>query len=215
MKQSVSGMIKTVTASNGENLLVRESAYVQFGTSEDTLGMVIMTNPGSFQLNGANGWVSGAPDPTMRSVIRVIKEAYQANGLEPEGRLHIHNLSNIAEPDHTRAKTKHQLLADLIATKVVSGIILEDPVVHSEADFERACAQAQFVMMGFVKSLFQSKYERLIRLAHSKPSIAARLIFAEDNTGHRTHPYTWLLKPELRVQAVTRLTSLLRPAKTL
>ena len=70
-----------------DNYVYRTEAYLQWGSSEKTIGTVIMLNPGKasekgelvedelqeFELN---------LDSTMRSIIAVIKEAYKDQHLE-------------------------------------------------------------------------------------------------------------------------------------
>ncbi|WKB36113.1 hypothetical protein QS257_02230 [Terrilactibacillus sp. S3-3] len=101
----------------------RTSAYIQWGRSQESLGAVLMLNPGSagFAANNPElrekltrfGAAMGRlqTDPTMNQLIRIIEKIYKDRS-SIEGRLYIYNLFNLQETNSDAAVSEFEALVD-------------------------------------------------------------------------------------------------------
>ncbi|HEY4602299.1 MAG TPA: DUF1643 domain-containing protein [Cerasibacillus sp.] len=82
-----------------DNLIFRHSAYLQWRTSEKSLGSFLLLNPGNALPStgvveeGEARFYETKIDPTMRQMIRLVKKIYENNDLN--GRVHIYNLFSL------------------------------------------------------------------------------------------------------------------------
>lgn len=204
---------------NGEVLLMRYATEVHFGGSTDLLGIVVMTNPGKFELKRTHGWdnfkagrglvdiLEGIdyPDMTMQNVIEVIRRSYQELGLlEPSGVLRIYNLSNIRQPNGQQAELYHERAKLAVPEALVS--YLEDPVTHDREKFLDECHQAKFVIMGFVHETFEDKMRQVISWSKDIKGI----VCAMDDKGRFSHPRRWRTEKELKEKAIVKLKTVLQ-----
>jgi hypothetical protein len=202
-----------------EILLIRHSTEIQFGDSKELLGMVVMTNPGSFEFNKSPEWkafengedseddfiaTNNTPDLTMRNIIKAIRSAYE--GLpEPNGILRVYNLSNVRQPKGTKAEEYHELAKGVLPTERLH--LLEDPITHSKEAFLEECNKSSFVIMGFVNRVFDNKMKQVIDWSEN---IMHKRVCAVDNKGRLSHPRRWITEPYLMNKAMESLQSVLR-----
>ena len=119
-KQSVKGFGKFIQK---DNHVYRTEAYLQWGISENTIGTIIMQNPGAASekeaVVDALREVELNLDPTMHSIKSVVEEAYKNQQLE--GRVYIYNLFALQNPKGSQAilmfnkmwSTNEPLICDL------------------------------------------------------------------------------------------------------
>lgn len=201
-----------------EVLLIRHSTEIQFGDSKELLGMVVMTNPGSFEFNRNPGWnafkngedsedefiATNSPDLTMRNIIKAIRSGYE--GLpEPNGILRVYNLSNVRQPNGGKAEKYHKLAKEVLPTGRLH--LLEDPITHSREAFLDECNRSSFVIMGFVDKVFDEKMKQVIDWSEN---IKHQRVCAVDNKGRLSHPRRWITEPYLMNKAIESLQSVLR-----
>ncbi|WP_100486227.1 DUF1643 domain-containing protein [Sporolactobacillus pectinivorans] len=98
----------------------RTSAYIKWGTSRQSLGSVLILNPGSAdfekmnprlgaklkQMGAAMGKIQ--PDPTMDQLIRLVNQIYEGH---PAGKLQIYNLFNLQSTYSAQAINNFEQLA--------------------------------------------------------------------------------------------------------
>lgn len=97
----------------------RTSAYIQWGTSSESLGSCLLLNPGSSTLYRERPAPHHATmgettlDPTMRQLVKLTEGIYSAKAAPGtlNGRLHIYNLFSL---QHPTAKEAIGLLEDLL-----------------------------------------------------------------------------------------------------
>ncbi|WP_203289927.1 hypothetical protein [Metabacillus sp. cB07] len=113
------------------NLTFRESAYLQFGSSETSIGSFLMLNPGGAScedvrnlLHGERIFTEMALDPTMHQIVRLM-EAFKP--LEPlNGRVHLFNLFTL---QNTKDKEAISHIEYLGGRRIVT---IEDMVASME-----------------------------------------------------------------------------------
>ncbi|MCQ6281694.1 DUF6946 family protein [Bacillus sp. EB600] len=105
--------------------ILRSKTRLQWGESKQSIGSVIMLNPGSATLKSNKEWVtflnssmktvSGelSLDPTMKQLSRMIREFYSDNK-RLEGSLYIYNLFPLRDPDMESAKKEFTLVRDKV-----------------------------------------------------------------------------------------------------
>ncbi|PQP82657.1 hypothetical protein C0Q44_14680 [Paenibacillus sp. PCH8] len=201
-----------------EALLVRHNTSIHFGESDKQLGMVIMTNPGSFELRNTPDWVSfkagtsqsntfevnDYADLTMRNIIKMIRCSYD-NGPIPNGVLRVYNLSNIRQPAGLKAELYHNRAKQVISSDDIN--LPEDPITHSENSFLQECNNSRFVIMGFVDKVFEDKMSRVIQWSEA---IKERRVSAVDGKGRFSHPRRWITEPLLMDKAIESLKSAIK-----
>jgi hypothetical protein len=208
-----------IKLTDGENeYVMRQPTEIHFGSSANLLGSVIMTNPGSFKFSGSEDWTTlpdskgrlqsaesnGSPDPTMISIIRVINEGFkQAGRGTPSGIVRVHNLSNIREPNAKLVKALHQKVTKILEKNHLDMNLLEDPATNSESGFVKMVKESQFLIMGFVRQVFESRIREIMNWKEKNPSCV--YAYALDNIGCYSHPYRWMIHEELRSKAITML----------
>lgn len=201
---------------DNETLLIRHNTSVHFGESTDQLGMVIMTNPGSFELKTTtpewtsfkNGTslsdtfeVDDYADLTMRNIIKAIKCSYEDQSMI-SGILRVYNLSNIRQPVGLKAEIYHNRAKQVISSELMT--LLEDPITHSEDSFLAECNKSRFVIMGFVDKVFEDKMSKVINWSES---VKDRRVCAVDKKGRFSHPRRWITEPFLMNEAIKSLKS--------
>lgn len=202
-----------------EVLLIRHSTSIQFGNSEEPLGMVVMTNPGKFEFKKSLGWddfksgkgsndlfeATDYPDLTMQNVIEVIRAGYDECGLaKPKGILRVYNLSNVRQPDGQKAELYHERAKRALSEDKI--MLLEDPVIHNRERSIKECTNAKFIIMGFVNGAFDQQ----MRQVRAWSEELTGLVVALDNNGHYSHPRRWRMDLKLKQQAIESMKSALR-----
>lgn len=205
-----------------ERFLLRKDTIIQFGDSSKPIGIIFMTNPGSFSFKGSEEWglfqtgktpykifeAQDKPDLTMQNLIKVIREAYQKTGLTPNGVVQILNISNVVEPSKEKVEEKHNRAMKLLEKNMADTKLIIEPVVNDEYEFVKACSQVGFVIMGFADNIFSSEIAKLIAWTNN-PAIAGKLVSSIDDKGRFSHPRRWRTEPFLMIKAIERLGNLL------
>ncbi|OHR67114.1 hypothetical protein HMPREF3291_11605 [Bacillus sp. HMSC76G11] len=91
-----------------KNHLFRQSAYLQWGESEKSIGSFLLLNPGSASheavkdlRDGESVFAQVSLDPTMKQVVKLVEAFYQ---LEPlNGRIHLYNLFTLQNTKDSEA----------------------------------------------------------------------------------------------------------------
>ncbi|UUZ79006.1 hypothetical protein LJK88_27585 [Paenibacillus sp. P26] len=200
-------------------LLLRHSTAIQLGSSNEHLGMVIMTNPGKFEFNKSPGWhefkmgagtsetfvADDFPDLSMQNVIEVIRRGHETAGLsEPSGIIRIYNLSNVRQPDGKQAEAYHKQALKIVPSDRLH--LLEDPVTHSRERFLRECIKSRFVIMGFVDGKFADKMQQILDWSEDQ---IQRRVYAVDDRGRCSHPRRWRTEKELKNRAIESIKNVL------
>lgn len=92
----------------------RTEAYLQWGDSDEILGIVLMLNPGKAdskeEIINENKWVETEVklDSTMKALKNIVEEMYSAKG--PRGRIYIYNLFTLRNPKSIQALVDFQQL---------------------------------------------------------------------------------------------------------
>ncbi|MDN4604072.1 hypothetical protein P5G61_22705 [Paenibacillus sp. F6_3S_P_1C] len=203
---------------DNEALLLRHNTSIHFGESTKRLGMVIMTNPGSFELKKTPEWISykngtsegdtfevnDYADLTMRNIIKLLKCSFEGHS-EPSGILRVYNLSNVRQSSGPKAEVYHNRAKQVISNHVLS--LLEDPITHSQDSFLEECDKSRFIIMGFVDKVFEEKMSRVIDWSEH---VRERRVCAVDNKGRFSHPRRWITEPLLMEKAVESLKSVIQ-----
>lgn len=200
---------------NGLCYLVRNKTRIEFGHSDQLIGTVIMTNPGSYGLDKVKGWEEfrkgegegkqltgyGKPDPTMQNIIMVVQEAFKRAGKRmPEGYINILNLSSIVCPKGEEAVDYHEKFKVLISGVKYADNLLECTEVKEnlKAVFENS----PFVILGFLQDAFKN---RAIAVKEFSTGYPRKSIMALDKSNWPSHPYRWKIDKELAAKAITGL----------
>lgn len=187
-----------------EVMLIREHTNIKFGTTDSLLGIVIMTNPGSFDFKISKGWddfkngrgrlevfeAEDYADLTMQNIIEVIREGYNsANLCAPDGIVQIFNISNVVQSKGEKAEAYHEKVKMLIEESTVpEQTLLIDPVTNNEQVFKDTCTRSKFVIMGFVDSVFSNNVSEIVKWSRS---VSDRLVVAIDKKNRYSHPRRW------------------------
>ncbi|MDU0205835.1 hypothetical protein ACYEXS_34625 [Paenibacillus sp. MAH-36] len=221
--EKVTATIRRIKHSSGVELL-RTNTKIHFNDEDAVLGTVFMTNPGSYKMSKHADWNSfikgekdiefitgeDSPDATMRSLIGVVRTAYELVGIsKPRGYLPIYNISSLIEPDGSRIKNYHNEVVNLLNTNDINPSILCEQEVSEKDHFYNQCKNSSFIIMGFLKNSFKEDVQRLKGWGEEHKQ---KLVFAADKEGDYTHPFCWLPKPPLKLQAINRLVDVLRIA---
>lgn len=202
-----------------ECIMVRNNTRIYFDDSQYLLGAVIMTNPGSYGLDKMAGWEQfksgkgeetfldgyGYADPTMQNIIWTIKEAFAAFDKVPFGYVNIYNISSVVCPNSEKADEYHNMVSGFINDSKKERDLIEDPILTTKKDFFQICEDAPFLMMGFVKGIFESKVRSLLEMAKNTSNI----IVSNDKKGCPSHPRRWRTEPELRKKTIQELIKLI------
>lgn len=205
---------------NGVCYLVRNRTRIEFGNSDNLIGTVIMTNPGSYGLDKVKGWNEfrvghgdaqkleghGFPDLTMQNIIMVVQEAFKRRGKAmPQGSVNILNISNVVCPKGYKAEEYHNMLKQLFEVNELDGCLLES--INDQKSLKLIFEDSPFVMLGFVKDVFKEKAEFI--KGWSLDNYASRTISALDKNNWPSHPRRWRTEKELAEKAITSLGKIL------
>ncbi|MGQ7890620.1 hypothetical protein [Paenibacillus sp. WC2504] len=219
--EKVTATIRRIKHSTGVELL-RTNTKIHLDDEDTVLGTVFMTNPGSYKLSKHRDWNSfikgekdidfitgeDSPDATMRSLIGVVRTAYESVGFsKPRGYISIYNISSLIEPDGKKIKIYHNEVVNLLIENGISPSILCEQEVSEKDHFYNQCKNSSFIIMGFLKNSFMDDVQRLKGWGEGHKQ---KLVFAADKEGDYTHPFCWLPKPSLKLQAVNRLVDVIR-----
>lgn len=198
--------------------LVRNKTKIEFGEKSDNLmGSVIMTNPGSYGLDKLEGWMNfmegkgdaetlegyGKPDLTMQNLICVIKEGYKKAGKDiPNGYVNIYNLSSVVCPPKDEMLRCHISVAKIIEQNGYDMNLLEHPIVHNEEKFNNMIQSSPYVIMGFVRNIFNEKVDNLIKWSSKYTS---KTIYSLDKQNWQSHPRRWRTEKYLKEKAIEQL----------
>lgn len=207
---------------NGEFFFVRQSTKIKFGNSQEIIGRVIMTNPGSFNFSNSKDWEDfkngdsmndiyedeDYADLTMQNIIEVMRESYKsANMGDPNGIVEIHNISNVVQSIGQQASEYHQKVLRIIETnKNMYMNLLQDPVTNDEQVFLDTCKSTPVVIMGFVHNVFTDKVNNLVTWSQD---VSHKIVVAKDNSNRYSHPRRWRAEPNLKEEAIKKLTQIL------
>lgn len=200
---------------NGLCYLVRNETKIEFGHSDNLIGTVIMTNPGSYGLNKVQGWEEfrsghgehqqlvgyGSPDLTMQNIIMVVQEAFKRRGKAmPQGFINILNISNAVCPKGQKAEEYHNKLKLLITKHNLDEHLLENAEVKE--NLKSIFANSPFVILGFVQKAFE---ERVKQIIESSKDYSTKRVMALDQNNWPSHPRRWRIEKELADKAITAL----------
>ncbi|MGD6818755.1 hypothetical protein [Metabacillus sp. 84] len=91
------------------NDIFRTSAYIQWGSSTESLGACLLLNPGSSTGSSTGEITEITIDPTMKQLVSFVQRVYE--GEQPiSGRLHIYNLFNLRDASSIKAIEKFEKL---------------------------------------------------------------------------------------------------------
>jgi hypothetical protein len=98
-----------------KNHIFRQSAYLQWGESEKSIGSFLLLNPGSASHDAVRNLQDGESvfaqiflDPTMKQVVKLVEAFYH---LEPlNGRIHLYNLFTLQNPKDSEAIAYNEYL---------------------------------------------------------------------------------------------------------
>ncbi len=205
-----------------EVLLIRQHTKIKFGSSASVIGTVIMTNPGSFDFKKTKGWddfkngkgllsvfeAEDYADLTMQNIIEVVREGYiSANLGSPDGIVQIFNISNVVQSKGEKVEDYHKKVRMLIEkSNEIELNLLEDPVTNNEQAFLDTCLSSQFVIMGFVDSVFSKNVSDLIKWSKS---VSDRLIVAVDEKKRYSHLRRWRTDKQMKELAIRRMSEVL------
>lgn len=212
-------MFKIIDPKNSQPILIRQNTKIQLGTTNKPIASVFMTNPGSFEFKNNPNWEEfkngpanlvsfygeDYPDLTMQMVIDVIRQSYATLRIKPNGVIHIYNISNVVQPSGEQAESYHVRAKKLVRDFGVDSDILEEPVVYCKERFFEICGQSRFVMMGFVRDVFEDQVKRLVDWSKE---IKNRVV-AVDKKGYVSHPRRWRTEPYLKQQAIDNILKVL------
>lgn len=190
-------------------ILVRNDTKILFDNSNNHIGTVIMSNPGSFKfdismsINDWNNFISGyspadtmagegKPDSTMRNIIKAVSKAYnEVYKKDPAGYIEVYNLSSVVNPDSKKAIEYHNKAYEVYYVKDNSNVII-DPVIKDQQCFYDLCARSNFVILGFVSSFLNNE---AIKIINWSKMYNYKIIYAKSIAkSWPTHPYIWFMK---------------------
>lgn len=190
--------------------------------SDVKLGIVIMTNPGSFDFKNSNGWddfkngrghievfeAEDYADLTMQNIIEVIREGFKSANLgTPDGIVQIFNISNVVQSKGEKTEDYHKKVKLLLGKgNELEQNLLADPVTNNEQAFIDTCISSRFVIMGFVDKVFSSNVSDIIKWSRL---VSDRLIVAIDGKNRYSHPRRWRTERHLKEQAIKRMSQVL------
>lgn len=195
--------------------LVRNKTKIEFGHSDNLIGTVIMTNPGSYGLNKVPGWEEfrlghgdiqqlagyGYPDLTMQNIIMVVQEAFNRCGkVMPQGFINILNISNVVCPNGHNAVGYHNELNQLTTKHNIRKHLLESTEVHE--NLSSLFENSPFVILGFVQKAFEEKAKEIRELSKD---YSIKTIMALDQKNWPSHPRRWRIEKELAEKAIAAL----------
>ncbi|MFB4160390.1 hypothetical protein ACE1TF_10940 [Geomicrobium sp. JSM 1781026] len=204
---------------DSEVLLIRKQTRIQFGEGKAVIGIVLMTNPGSFKCENTEEWQlfqageglndhyegENFPDMTMQCVIEVIRKGYKRAGRTPNGQVYIYNLSNAVQSKGDKGEHQHERLKTLITKQGLDLALLEDPVTHDFATFYEYAHSLDFLMMGFVNHVFVERIAQVKKWAEQ----VEQLVVSEDNRMNFSHPRRWRTDLLLKEKAIQRMSEVL------
>jgi hypothetical protein len=205
---------------NNRCFMVRNNTQIHFGSSNNLIGTVVMTNPGSYGLNKLQGWSDficgkgivdilegkGSPDLTMQNIIGVIKDAYEKAGKSmPDGYVEVINISSVVCPKGENVVDYHNSVEMIIKSLNLNDQILYNPKLTSRNEFEFMCQSSPFVILGFVKGLFETRINNIKKWSVKFPT---KVVYSEDNSGWYTHPRRWRTESDLKNKAIDRLSNI-------
>ncbi|MCA0757006.1 hypothetical protein KP806_18250 [Paenibacillus sp. N4] len=214
--QKVTAVMHRVYCDSLGYVFVRKKTKITFGPGEQTHGLVIMSNPGSFSPESSNHvWmdfcngtgsdeleVEGHPDVTMQNIIQALQSSASASGSMLNGSIDIYNLSAVVQPKGDDAEKYHHQ-AELALSCIQQQEILNEHWMNGQSEFNSflQARNDQFVIMGFVKKLFLKKQRNIQNWSRSLPNV----LYAEDKSGYWSHPRRWRTELWLREQIEMKL----------
>lgn len=201
----------------GEIKLFRSETKILLGGTPDKqlLGTAFMTNPGSYKMTHHLNWnefyqglglveeISGesGPDPTMRNLIKVIRETYQeADKPPPTGYVAIYNISTLVESDGAKVAQLHNQAKAVLGEEDAS--LLQERDCYDFDLFHELCRGSKFIVLGFLKNVFPDEQQRIIEWCRP---FSHKLVYSNAINGHFHHPYRWPLIPGAMEQVKLRL----------
>ncbi|MFD1334514.1 hypothetical protein ACFQ4N_02825 [Oceanobacillus iheyensis] len=103
------------------NYIFRNSAYLQWGTKEESIGSFLLLNPGNAKPSIGNieqeitGEQSIQIDATMRQMIKLVEKIRENKQLE--GRVQIYNLFSLRNPKSDKAILEYE---DLVESRMIN-----------------------------------------------------------------------------------------------
>lgn len=197
--------------------MVRNKTKIEFGKADNLIGIVIMTNPGSYGLDRIVGWKDfkrgngkteilkgeGFPDPTMQNVISVILSAYERKQISmPNGFIDVLNISSVVCANGENVLDYHEVVKKLIRKHNLDPSCLEDIRVHGRSKLSNIFEESPFVILGFVQKVFDEKVKEIMKLSSDFPNKA---VVAKDKNNWPTHPYRWRADKWLKEEAISEL----------
>ncbi|MFB4475003.1 hypothetical protein [Virgibacillus sp. SK37] len=204
--------------------LFRKDTCIQFGNSSKVLGIVIMTNPGSFSFKDSNEWEKfqngdtnykvfeayDKPDLTMQNIIEVIRKAYENITGVLDGIVQIINVSNIVESKKENVEEKHKKAFEIIQEhSTLTSDYLIDPVINEEYEFIKHCSKLEFIILGFADKVFPAQVSKLTTWSEN-PAVKGKVVFAKDKIGRLSHPRRWRTERDLSNIAIESLKKVLK-----
>lgn len=191
---------------NGNCIMIRNRTKLLFGKEDVLLGSVILTNPVPMKLIDYNEWTGfrngegteekaigiGRACPELRIIMDVIIHAYcNVLASSPAGYVNVYYISNVVCTKKEHLFHAHGLIEQSnLRGNLNQRIFLQDSFNFFDADF---------VLLGFRKSLFEKQTRQLMERART----SSNTVYVEDESGWGTHPYCWGPFPEVK-QNITR-----------
>lgn len=211
--QKVTATMHRVFSDEVGHLFLRKNTQVHIGSTDQLMGAVIMSNPGSYTpkyaagdwkafSNGEgqdqiHGW--GYPDMTMQNIIEVLQVAAEVSGYALDGKIDIYNLSAVVQPKGKNAATYHNY-----AVKALADELLYESWMNTQSDFKNHMLKNDyhFVIIGFLAPFLIEKQLQVQRLAVGFPDV----FYATDDVGRWSHPRRWKTEIQLKFQMIEKLT---------
>lgn len=195
---------KLIKDNQGDCYLVRNKTKILFDSSDEKIGSVIMSNPGSFKLDiggwdkfkeGADGIDeisgTGALDPTLRNIAKMIQLAFTNVGKVPKGYIEVYNLSSVVNPDSSLAEEYHDYAMESSSQDLLNKII--DPVVTDHKKITHACQDPQFIIIGFVQAFLTAEAQQIQNWCINH--FNGRTIYISQETKNwPCHPLIWYMR---------------------
>lgn len=223
MNDRVSAVVTRLEDGQGSYCFLRNNTRIMMGKGDKILGSAVMTNPGSFGFKDLYGWegflkgegpdifegTGSKPDPTMRCITMVVREAYQRAGLdEPDGYINIYNISSVRCSNGKKALECHEKARKIMEENGLNIRLLNDPAANTEEGFKMMCSSSPFVIIGFLRGKFIKNVYDIKRWINDNS--IKNIAYASDRNLWPSHPFTWSPKVDLRERAIESLYSIIK-----
>ncbi|MFJ5762750.1 hypothetical protein ACIQAA_27200 [Neobacillus sp. NPDC093182] len=121
------------TYENFKDRLYRKEAYLQWGHSENTLGVILLHNPGSVALKNKKLWTEinngkvniafGELDILQNDPLIRVKDIIEYAFEEPDGRLYIYNLFNLVDSNRQTAYETYEKIMNETPTELLYPVL--------------------------------------------------------------------------------------------